>query len=149
MNSMEKIITILARKQPYFNTVSSDTALNEALHKMNCENTGYLIVMDNDRFLGVLSEHDIFSKAMMKKLPLDKMTVRETMNTGIPIVDSEETVESCLKLMNLFKVHYLPVFENFSFCGVVSSDDILQEAVKNREGIFDQEKEKLIFFSDY
>lgn len=149
MNSMEKVITILARKQPYFNTVSSDTAVNEALHKMNCENSDYLIVMDNDRFLGLLSEHDIFSKAMMKKLPLDRMTVRETMSTGFPIVDSEETVESCLKLMQVFKVHYLPVFENFRFCGVISSDDILQEAVNNREGIFDEEKDRLIFISDY
>lgn len=146
---MEKLLKILARKQPYFNIVSSDTALDDALHKMNCENTDYLIVMDNERFVGLLSEHDIFSKAMMKKLPLDKITVRETMNTGIPIVDSEETVENCLNLMQLFKVNYLPVFQNFSFCGVVSSNDILQEAVKYREGIFDEEKERIFFISDY
>ncbi len=136
---------ILARKQPYFNTVSSDTAVSEALHKMNCENAEYLIVMDNDQFFGLLTEHDIFSKAMNKKLPLNQIKVREMMDKGIPIVDSEETLERCLNLMQLFKLHYLPVFENFRFCGVVSSDDILQEAVKNRERIFDQEADTRIF----
>ncbi|MBS1918701.1 MAG: CBS domain-containing protein [Bacteroidetes bacterium] len=145
---MEKVITILGRKQPYFNTVTSDTALNDALHKMNCENIRYLIVMDGDRFLGLLSEHDIFSKTMMKQLPLERMTVGQIMKTGIPIVDSEETVENCLKMMQLFKVHHLPVFDDFRFCGVVSSDDILQEAMQHRKDIFDEESDRLFSISD-
>ena len=123
---MEKVKTILAHKQPYFNTIASDTAISEALHKMNCENSDYLIVIDNDQFLGLITEHDIASKAMNKTLPLNQVKVREMMNHGLPIIDSEETLERCLKMMQLFKAHYLPVFENFRFCGVVSSDDILQ-----------------------
>ena len=71
------------------------------------------------------------------------------MNHGLPIIDSEDTLERCLKMMQLFKAHYLPVFENFRLCGVVSSEYILQEAVNNREGIFDEEKDRLIFISDY
>lgn len=146
---MEKINTILSRKQPYFNTVSSDTALADALIKMNCENANYLIVMDGDRFLGIISQHDIFSKAMMHKQSLEQITVKETVNMGRPIVDSTETIESCLKLMQTFKVHYLPVFENFNFYGVISSDDILQEALKSRKGIFDEEEKGFIPISDY
>jgi predicted transcriptional regulator len=142
---MEKVKTILARKQPYFNTVASDTVISEALHKMNCENSDYLIVMNNDQFLGLITEHDIASKAMNKKLPLNQIKVREMMNHGLPIIDSEETLERCLKMMQLFKTHYLPVFENFRFYGVISSDDILFEAVKNRERIFDQEEDTRIF----
>ncbi|MCC7399916.1 MAG: CBS domain-containing protein [Chitinophagaceae bacterium] len=145
---MKKVITILNRRQPYFNIISPDTALNDALDKMNFENFRYLIVMDNDRFVGLLSEHDIFSKAMMKKLPLNKITVAETMKTGIPIVDSEESVENCLKMMQLFKVHQLPVFDDFMFCGVVSTDDIMQEALEIKEKIFDEETDRMISYSD-
>ncbi|MBS1620637.1 MAG: CBS domain-containing protein [Bacteroidetes bacterium] len=145
---MKKITTILSRKQPYFNVISSDTVVNEALHKMNFENIDYLIVMDDDRFLGLLSEHDIFSKAMMKKRSLDQMTVREAMNTAIPIVDSEESLEYCLKIMQIFKVHYLPVFDNFNFYGVVSSNDILNEAANNPSGFFNGEKETPVIVMD-
>ncbi len=144
---MKKVITILSRKQPYFNVVSTETSLDDALDKMNIENFRYLIVMDNERFLGLLSEHDIFSKAMIKKRPLEKITVGETMKTGFPIVDSEESAETCLKMMQLFKVHQLPVFDNFRFCGVISSDDILQEAVESGERtIF--EADNLIPYTD-
>lgn len=146
---MEKVITILSRKQPYFNTVSSDTLVSEALHQMNCENANYLIVMDDDRFLGVLTQHDITSKAMANPFSLNQLTVMELLNKGRPIVDADESVEYCLKLMQLFKVHYLPVFEKFRFCGIISSDDILNEALSNRRKIFDEEKDKDISYSDY
>lgn len=146
---MEKVITILSRKQPFFNTVSSDTLVSEALHQMNCENSNYLIVMENDRFLGVLTQHDIISKAMMSPLSMNQIKVMELLNKGRPIVDAEESVEYCLKLMQLFKVHYLPVFEKFRFCGIISSDDILNEALRNRKEIFDEEKDKDISYSDY
>lgn len=138
---MEKVTTILAKKQPYFNTVPSTTAVSDALHRMSCENADFLIVMDNEHFVGLLTEHDITSKAMQGTRPLSKMQVKEMMNTRLPIIASEDTLERCMKLMRLFKVHYLPVFENFRFCGIVSSDDILQEAVNNRERIFDEGRE--------
>ncbi len=146
---MEKVTTVLARKRPYFNTVSSDVTISDALHRMSCENTDCLIVMEEGSFLGVLTEHDIASKAMFTGRPLNKTAVKEMMNTRLPVATSDDSLERCMKLMRQFNVRYLPVFENFDFCGIVSSDDILQEAVINRAGIFDEEDEKGAFIKIY
>lgn len=139
---MEKVTSILAKKQHCFNHVLPGASLRDALFRMNCENTDCLIVMDeDDQFLGVLSEHEVASRAMFSKKPMEKITVKEVMNTGLPVIAADDTVESCIKLMRQFNVRFLPVFDKFRFCGIVSSDDILQEAAFNRASIFDDSGE--------
>ena len=141
---MENVMNILIRKQPYFNTISPSSTLGDALSRMSCENTDHLIVMENDQFLGVLTEHDITSKVMFNSRPLHQTSVKEMMNTHLPVANSDATVEGCIRLMRQFNVRYVPVFENYHFCGVVSSDDILQEAVYHRDEIFDEKAEKIL-----
>ena len=41
--------------------------------------------------------------------------------------------------MSRYSVRYVPVFKTLSYLGVVSTDDILQEAVSHRSKIFDVE----------
>ena len=141
---MEKVMNILSRKQPYFNTVSPSSSIGDALSRMSCENTDYLIVMENEQFLGVLTEHDITSKVMFNSRPFNQTSVKETMNTRLPVANSDATLEGCIRLMRQFNVRYVPVFENYHFCGVLSSDDILQEAVYHRNGIFDEKTEYVV-----
>ncbi len=135
---MEKVTSILSRKHDTFNHVLPETNLRDALSRMNCENADYLIVMDDDdRFLGILSDHEVISRALLGREPLHEIAVGEVMNTRLPVVDADDTVEKCIRLMRQFRVRYLVVYRNFNFCGIVSSDDILQEAINNRAEIFD------------
>ena len=137
---MEKITSILAKKEPYFHTVSPTSSVDKALNQMCCENVEYLIVMDEDeKYLGLITEHDITSKVLFVKKKTNNTTVETVMNRRLPAATLEDTVENCMQMMRQFKVRYLPVFENYSFRGIVSSEDILEEAVRNRGEIFDTE----------
>lgn len=137
---MEKITRLLAKKQPHFHTVSPSTLLTDAVNQMCCENVDYLVVMDDyERFLGVLSEHDITLKAVSSSRPLQSTTVRDVMNTRLPVATTNDSVERCMQLMRQFSVRLLPVFEGFQFRGVISSEDIIQEAVQSRMKIFDED----------
>lgn len=137
---MEKITSILAKKQPHFHTVSPATSLEDALNQMCCENVDHLVVIDDDeRFLGVISEHEVATKAIVSGKSLSKTEVKDMMNTKLPFATTNDSVEKCMQMMRRFNVRWVPVFENFTFKGVVSSEDILDEAVYNRSGIFDEE----------
>jgi CBS domain-containing protein len=137
---MEKITSILSKKQSHFHTVSPETSVDNALCQMCCENVDYLVVMDEeDRFLGLITEHDIASGVLAANKKLAKTKVKDMMNKRLPFATTEYTVEKCMQLMQQHHVRYLPVFENFSFKGIVSSEDILEEAVNNRMEIFDTE----------
>lgn len=137
---MEKITSILAKKEPHFHTVSPASSAEEALCQMCCENVDYLIVInDDEKYIGLITEHDIASKVMFVNKQMTKTTVEDIMNKRLPAATTDDTVERCMQLMRQHNIRYLPVFENFSFKGIVSSEDILEEAVNSRLQIFDAE----------
>ena len=138
---MEKITSILAKKEPHFHTVSPASSVDKALSQMCCENVEYLIVMDDDeRYIGLITEHDITTKVLFGNKNSNSTSVGAVMNKRLPAASTEDTVENCMQMMRQHRVRYLPVFENYSFKGIVSTDDILEEAVRNRTEIFDTER---------
>jgi CBS domain-containing protein len=137
---MENVTVLLSKKQSHFNKISPNSSISDALCRMSCQNIGYLIVMDDDeRFLGLLTDHDIATKTVFANKSITATKVKQMMNTRWPVADADNTVEDCMKLMSRYNVRYVPVFKNLSFLGVVSTDDILQEAVSHRSKIFDVE----------
>ncbi len=135
---MEKINQILSRQQPHFINITPGSSIRDALCRMSTLNTEYLIVMDGkNKFLGLLTEKDIARKALFLNLPLAETKVEELMTTQWPFADVNNTVDECMNTMKAHHVKYIPVFENLEFVGVVSADDILQEAVMQRQEIFD------------
>jgi CBS domain-containing protein len=134
---MEKITSILAKKELHFHTVAPGSSADIALSRMCHENVDYLIVMDDEKYVGLITEHDITSKAVIRNKQLTKTKVSEVMNNRLPAATTDDTVERCMQLMRQHHVRYLPVFEIHSFRGIVSSEDIIEEAVNNRMEIFD------------
>jgi len=146
---MEKVTTILDKKQSHFNKISPASSLSEAFGRMSNQNMEYLSVIDDDeRFLGLLTEHDIARKTFNNNQSPDEINVKEIMNTKIPFANIDDSIEYCILLMKQYHIHYLPVFESFSFRGIISSDDLLEKAIQSREGIFDrQDEEKELHYS--
>jgi len=138
---MENVTVLLSRKQSHFNKISPNCTISDALCRMSCQNTDYLIVMDeDDRYLGLLTEHDIATKTIFNNRSITLTKVNQLMNTRFPAADADDTVEDCMRLMKRFNVRYVPVFKDHQFVGVVSCDDIIQEAVNRRLKIFDNDE---------
>lgn len=145
-NSVEKVTVILERKESRFKTVSPLCTVSDAFSRMNFEKTDYLIVMDDDEnFLGIITEHEILSKVFSAKLPAYEMQVVQIMNTNFPVAFVEDSVEECMQSMQQYHVRLLPVFEGHVFKGIVTAEDVLHEAVWNRNEIFDEEKEIIAY----
>ena len=137
---MEKITTILAKKEPHFHTISPLSSVATALNQMCCENVDYLVVIDeNESFLGLISEHDIASGVIAANKVLSKVKVGEVMNKRLPVATTTDSVEKCIQLMRQHQIRHLPVFENFLFKGIVSSEDMLDEMLCHRMEVFDDE----------
>jgi CBS domain-containing protein len=147
---MENVTVLLSKKQSHFHKISPDSSISDALCRMSCQNTDYLIVMDEDeKFLGLLTDHDIATKTVFNNRSITSTKVDQLMNTRWPVADADNTVEDCMRLMSRYNVRYVPVFKNLNFLGVVSSDDIVQEAVSHRSKIFDVEDKNLSIAYSY
>lgn len=137
---MENILTILAKKQSHFNKVSPDASVKDAWGRLQNQYCDHLIVLDDDdNFLGLITEHEIATRLSFNYQISEETTVKEIMNTRFPATDAACSIEDCMRLMRRFNVRYLPIFEDLHFLGIISSDDILHQAVLHRTEIFDKE----------
>ncbi len=135
---MRTVANILQNKPPVFNFIEPKAKVIEALHLMNSVNLSYLVVKEGDTFNGIFSERDYSRNVILKGLHSDTCAVQEVMSTSIPMVGMQDTVEHCMEMLNTHKTRYLVVFDDQEFKGVVTINDVLREALENKEMIFDQ-----------
>ena len=90
---MEKVADVLGRKYPQFNNIPPDCFVSDALYQMLCENVDHLIVLDNDKFMGIITDHDIATKVLFDERPLKNIQVREFMNRTLPVATSDDSLE--------------------------------------------------------
>lgn len=137
---MKQVSELLSRKYPQFNTVVTDCLVSDALYQMCCENVDYLIVMEDDKFKGLITDHDIASRILFENRPLNQIKVSEFMNTALPVTTSETSLQGSLKLMERYGVKHLVVYDRFDFRGVVSSHEVMQEVLSQRDELFAEEE---------
>ena len=139
---MERIAEVLARKYPQFNNVIPGCFVSDALYQMRCENVDYLIVMEDDKFQGVISDHDIASRILFEDRPLNKIQVKEFMSRSFPVTTPEASVAHCLKLMDRYNVKHLAIFDQFDFRGVISASELMHEALTDQNVSFEETEPK-------
>jgi|SRR5579875_498199 len=133
---MERVADVLGQKYPQFNTVSPNHSINDALYQMCCENVEYLIVLDDRKFLGVLTEHDIANKVLFNKKPLNEILVKDFMSSRLPVATVSDQLEYCMQLMERHNARFIALYDNFDFKGVLSYYDLMQQALKKRHAAF-------------
>lgn len=137
---MEKLSNVLDRNYPQFNTVNTTASVKDALYKMYCEHVDYLIVLENDQFMGILTEHNVAGKVLFSDKPLQNTLVKEFMTTDAPVVTAEDSIEYAMQLLEHSKAHYLAVYEDFTFRGIISAQDLMRQALKERHSAFENSK---------
>lgn len=135
---MRTVANILQNKPPVFNFITPGAKVIEALQLMNSVNLSYLVVKDDDTFHGIFSERDYSRNVILKGLHSDSATVAEVMSTSLPVIGMQDTAEHCMQMLNTHKTRYLIVFDDQEFKAVVTINDILREAIENKEMVFDE-----------
>lgn len=133
---MEKISDVLPNSQIQFNSISGDTHLRDAIYKMYCERLEYLVVEDNNKFSGILTEHDIVSKLLFSEKPLTETPAAEFMSTDLPVVTEDDSLEYAMQLLEHHNSRYLAVYQDFTFKAILTAQDLLRQALKKRQDSF-------------
>lgn len=126
---MHKVSSILARKGRNIISISPDTNVMDALRIMADRNIGSVVVMDKDKYLGIVTERDYSRKVALKGKHSIATQVSEIMSSDLPAVSPDNSLEECMTLMSDKNIRYLPVFENGQLCGVVSMSDVVKETI--------------------
>lgn len=117
--------TVLAHKGAEVFWIDPDATVYDAITLMSAKNVGALLVMEEGRMIGVVSERDYTRKIALMGRSSRHTTVREIISTPVVHVAPTVTIEEALRLMTLHRVRHLPVMEASRVVGVVSIGDLV------------------------
>ena len=65
---------------------------------MKAENISYVIVLEDGKYKGLMSENDYAQKVILSNRHSDQTTVLEVVSNEIPVVSTVSSPETCLLL---------------------------------------------------
>lgn len=130
---MKKVSDILSHKGSHITSVSPETAVLDALRIMADQNIGSVVVTEENRYLGIMTERDYSRKVILKGKSSTDTPVSEIMSKDFPTVTPSDTVDFCMQLMSDKNIRYLPVFEKENLCGIISINDVVRETILTHE----------------
>ena len=134
---MNNVSGVLSRKKIMIACVLPDTPVIEALQIMADKNIGSLMIMENDEYLGIMTERDYSRKVILKGKNSTDTQVSEIMSTDLPSVSPSDSIEHCMELMTAENIRYMPVFENKRLVGIISMSDVVKETILSQKETID------------
>ena len=135
---MHSVSSLLSRKNRKSILVTPDTLVVEALKLMAEKNIGSVIVMEEDQYLGIVTERDYSRKVVLMGKNSATTTVSEIMSTDLPRINPDDNIEHCMELMTAKNIRYMPVFENNKLAGIVSMSDVVKETILTQKETINQ-----------
>jgi CBS domain-containing protein len=135
---MSSVKDILKGKDHKIHFISPKATVYEALEKMSENEIGALVVMENKKVVGIVSERDYARKIILQGKTSKETLVKEIMSSDLVSVSPETSVEDAMVLMTGKHVRHLPVFEKTKFVGVISIGDVLKSIISNKDFLIDQ-----------
>ena len=132
---MPTIKDLLLSKNRKLITVSSAASIFDALKIMAEANIGCLIVLEGNQYVGMFTERDYARKIVLEGRSSDSTTVSEIMVSDIPMLNSNDTIEQCSKIMTETTLRYLPVFENSQLVNLISQSDIIKYTIDSQKSL--------------
>ncbi|MEO7802789.1 MAG: CBS domain-containing protein [Ginsengibacter sp.] len=130
---MNRVKDILQRKGTSAISVPPATTVFDALKLMAEKNIGSVMVMENDKYLGIVTERDYSRKVILKDKHSISTKVSEIMTSDLPGVTPQDSIEHCMELMTSNNIRYLPVFSNNEIDGIISITDVVKQTILTQQ----------------
>ena len=135
---MRPIIELLKKRDATVYSLSPNDTVLEALRRMADHNVGAMMVMDQGRLVGVLSERDYTRKIALEGRSSKDTKVKDIMTADVMTVTSQARTRDCMTLMSQKKFRHLPVVDGDKVVGMISIRDIMDDIIAENEQTISQ-----------
>ena len=113
-------------------TISENATLLNAAKVMRDRNVSSLVVdmRDENDALGMLTRKDVVT-ALLDTAPPTPQLVKDVMTKPAITVNSNLSVENCLRMMMMTGIRRVPVVDGTTLMGIVSNSDVFAHLVKD------------------
>ena len=135
-----KSVRDILRSKPISQTFSvmPGTKVLDAIKLMAEKGIGALVVLENDKLVGIVSERDYARKVVLMARSSHTAEVREIMTSDVITVEPGQSSEHCMELMPERRLRHLPVQEDGELLGMISIGDIVKHIISDQQFLIRQ-----------
>jgi CBS domain-containing protein len=132
---MRTVREILNKKGNLIWSVSPEATVYEALQLMAEKEAGAVLVIENARIKGILSERDYARKVILHGKFSKDTNVTDIMSDHVIYVEPSQSIEECMSIMINKKIRHLPVMENNKLSGIISIGDVVEAVLEEKDTV--------------
>jgi CBS domain-containing protein len=110
--------------------VEPTTTVREAIDAMNEHRTGCVLVVENERLVGVFTERDVLTRIVGQRIDLDAAVVNGVMTRNPECLTLDDGIAYALNMMSVGGFRHIPLVDTAQHpTGVVAMRDIVDYMV--------------------
>lgn len=130
---MSTVRAVLSSKGRSVHTISETNTVFEAVCKMVQHGVGALLVTENTKVIGIITERDYLRKIAVEGRSSKSTFVKEIMTSNPICVRLDTEAAECLQLMAKHRIRHLPVLAQGELYGMLSVRDLVDYLAAERE----------------
>jgi CBS domain-containing protein len=135
---MTTVAQLLDRKGHNVETIGPEATVYSAIRKMADLDIGALVVTENGRVVGLITERDYARNVFLKGKASPTTPVRDAMADDVLFVGREETTRDCMAIMTGKRTRHLVVMEEGELLGILSIGDLVRSIVAEQDMTIEQ-----------
>lgn len=136
MTTVAQVIQSKPDKTIY--TITPAASVRDAIKLMAQQRIGALLVTENDRIVGMVTERDYARKVVLMGRSSSETPVRDIMTSPVMYVTEEQSNEECMALMTENRLRHLPVMRDDQLVGLVSIGDLVKDIISQQQFVIEQ-----------
>ena len=116
---------ILAQRPRAVVTIGEEATVMEAAKIMSEERFGSLLVVREQKLVGIFTERDVLNRVVARHLDPLETIVKDVMTTPVACCLPTTKLAECRGVMTEKRIRHLPVAKENKLLGMISSGDIL------------------------
>ena len=135
MNTVEDILKV---KGHDVWTIATDASVYSAIELMTDKKVGALLVVDESKIVGVISETDYTRKVILKGRTSKTTSIKEIMTTDVMFTHPRQEIKECMVMMTEKRIRHLPVMVGEKLIGIISIGDLVKAIIDDQSYTIEQ-----------
>ena len=127
-----KVKDILNEKGRELITIGAGVSIVDAAQKMMQRNIGALMVEEDGRLVGLITERDVVKILAKTECVLNDLKVRDIMvnSENLVVAEPEDEIEYVMAVMIQNSIRHMPIVEKGELIGIISIRDVVKTHVR-------------------
>ncbi|HEX4037925.1 MAG TPA: CBS domain-containing protein [Acidobacteriaceae bacterium] len=128
-----KVGTLLQNKPRDIWSLEPSSSVYEAVRIMAEKEVGALLVMREQKLVGIVSERDYARKIVLQGRSSHDTPVADIMTSPVITVTPAHTIGECMRIVTERRIRHLPVVDGEKVTGIVSIGDLVNWVVSEQQ----------------